>query len=265
GGAAFEILLTIVLVFATAGAGVAVQMASKGRLIRQMKQLGERLKELAELKREVDRYTPNTSISSRSSGNMVEDLPVDNRPVAKASPPPRESYEKTNNSENTTTQTEKTVQDFESDIARSDGISTTHLNARKSVAHQFYAEQGMPVAKIEGHLSGIDFSKPVEVTELPKGKAVHQYQVPGGPQGNYYAEPGIKPEKLGISDKAKDWNTGEIIVKEVNIYETENSVKILKSTAAEIDDTWSIPGETIRAEDGANQYFTMDRNSFKRQ
>ncbi|MGI9281273.1 MAG: hypothetical protein ACR2PX_16825 [Endozoicomonas sp.] len=88
GSAAFEILLTIVLLFATAGAGVAIHVASKGRLIRQMRQLGERLKELAELKREVDRYTPNTSISSRSSGNMVEDLPVDDRPVVRANPPP---------------------------------------------------------------------------------------------------------------------------------------------------------------------------------
>ena len=41
GGAAFRILLTIVLMFATAGAGVAIHVASKGRLIRQMKQLGE--------------------------------------------------------------------------------------------------------------------------------------------------------------------------------------------------------------------------------
>ncbi|MGI9281276.1 MAG: hypothetical protein ACR2PX_16840 [Endozoicomonas sp.] len=88
GGAAFEILLTIALIFATAGAGVAVRAVGNARLVRQITQLGEPFKELAGLKREVERYAPKTTMHSRSSGNMVEDLPVDDRPVSKASPLP---------------------------------------------------------------------------------------------------------------------------------------------------------------------------------
>ncbi len=54
-----------------------------------MTQLGEPFKELAGLRKEVDQYTPKSTLRSRSSGNMVEDLPVDDRPVGKASPPPK--------------------------------------------------------------------------------------------------------------------------------------------------------------------------------
>ena len=119
----------------------------------------------------------------------------------------------------------------------------------------------MPKAKIEGHTTGIDFNKPVKTVDLPKDKILHQYQVPKGPQGNYYAEPGANPSSLGISSKAKDWNTGEIVEKQVNIYKTNDSVKVLESSAAKIDDTWSIPGKTIPTDGGGTQYFTMDTNT----
>ncbi|WP_062261263.1 hypothetical protein [Endozoicomonas arenosclerae] len=89
GGAAFDILLTIVLTLLTGGAAIAVMAASKARLIRQMKQLGEIFKELASLLKEVDRYIPKTSMRSRSTGNMIEDLPVDDRPAPRVSAPPR--------------------------------------------------------------------------------------------------------------------------------------------------------------------------------
>ena len=120
----------------------------------------------------------------------------------------------------------------------------------------------MAASKIEGHLAGIDFEKPVEVINLPKGKIAHQYQVPNGPQGSYYAPPNAPPSSLGISSKAKDWNTGEIITKEVNVYEANSRIRVLKSTAAKIDDTWSIPGKTITTTGGSDQFFTIEKKLF---
>lgn len=149
-----------------------------------------------------------------------------------------------------------------SEIASAEGNSDEQVAARKEVAYDFYKKEGMPPSKIEGHTAGIDFSKPVEIISLPVGKTVNQYQVPGGPQGNYYAEPGIPPTKLGISDKAKNWKTGEIVTKEVNVYETNSSVKVLRSTAARIDDTWSIPNEITKTDGGAVQFFTMQSGKF---
>lgn len=89
GGAAFEILLTIVLIFTTAGVGVAAQMASKGRLVKQLTQLGKMFKELAELRREVDRYTPKTRMRSRSSGSSVEELATEKGGAYRGSSPPK--------------------------------------------------------------------------------------------------------------------------------------------------------------------------------
>ncbi|MGR8929556.1 MAG: polymorphic toxin type 46 domain-containing protein [Gammaproteobacteria bacterium] len=150
----------------------------------------------------------------------------------------------------------------EIELAKSDGHTPNHVRARKKIATQFYEQQGMPAAKISGHLDGIDFSKPVEVTELPPGKILHQFQVPDAPQGNYYAESGAKPSDLGIADKARDWNSGKIVEKQINVYTTNSTVKVLRSTAASIKDTWSIPNETILTNGGATQYFTTSSGSF---
>ncbi|MGI9283063.1 MAG: hypothetical protein ACR2PX_25990 [Endozoicomonas sp.] len=89
GSAAFEVLLTILLILTTAGAGAVANVASKGRLLRQMNQLGDLFRDLARLKKQVYKHTPEKQTRSRSSGNMVEDLPEDDRPAPKASEPPK--------------------------------------------------------------------------------------------------------------------------------------------------------------------------------
>lgn len=78
------------------------------------------------------------------------------------------------------------------------------------VAYTFYREQGIPEAKIEGQLRGIDFNHPVKVGVIPPPGKFAQYQPPTTdgkfPQaatGNYWAEPGQTPQALGISDFGK--------------------------------------------------------------
>jgi hypothetical protein len=87
--------------------------------------------------------------------------------------------------------------------------------------------------------------------------------VPNASQGNYYSPPGQDPSKLGISEYAQDWNTGDIVKKEIRIYEVNNNVDALGTTAAKIEDTWSIPGKSISTDGGGKQYFTMKRTNFK--
>ena len=94
GSAAFEVLLTILLILTTAGAGAVANVASKGRLVRQMNQLGDLFRGLARLKKQVYKHTSEKQTRSRSSGNMVEDLPEDDRPVPKASEPPKGEQKK---------------------------------------------------------------------------------------------------------------------------------------------------------------------------
>lgn len=98
-------------------------------------------------------------------------------------------------------------------LAKKSGKTAKQVSARKKVAANFYEKQGMKESKISGHLQGIDFDKPVQVEQLAKGQKLTQYQVPSASQGNYYAPPGQHPSKLGISEYAQDWNTGEIVKK----------------------------------------------------
>lgn len=77
-------------------------------------------------------------------------------------------------------------------------------------AYTFYREQGIPEAKIEGQLRGIDFNFPIKIGYIPPPAKVAQYQppttdgqFPKAATGNYWAEPGQSPQALGISDYGK--------------------------------------------------------------
>jgi uncharacterized Zn-binding protein involved in type VI secretion len=139
------------------------------------------------------------------------------------------------------------------------------LAARRKLAEDFYLKSGTPQSKIEGHLAGIDFTKPVEIVKVEKGGALlNQYQVPGAPQGSYYSplSNGSSASSLGISSQATDRATGAIIDKLSKVYEVTAPVEMLKSTAAPILDTWSIPGTAHMTEGGAVQLFSGSKNSF---
>jgi len=132
---------------------------------------------------------------------------------------------------------------------------------RKGLAYDFYKGQGMREARINRHLEGIDFNKPVSVETLPTGKRVTQYQIPGSPQGNYYAKHGTPIERLGISTEAQT-TTGEILPRQPHEYVTNKPVRVLKSTAKDINDDWSVPGQNIPSKGGEYQYYTMDKGAF---
>ncbi|HEX7839547.1 MAG TPA: polymorphic toxin type 46 domain-containing protein [Kofleriaceae bacterium] len=138
-------------------------------------------------------------------------------------------------------------------------------------AWEFYRSQGFADERIEGHLRGIDFSKPVEVTTLPKGTIVQQTQPEGAPQGSYYAPPGTEPGKLGINPRGDlRGPDGETVVghvdKTTKLYVTTEDVVVLKSSASQIEDNWSMheigtsskdgPAIPFLAEGGGTQYFT---------
>ncbi|HFB65139.1 MAG TPA: hypothetical protein ENJ60_06320 [Aeromonadales bacterium] len=231
GQVVFDILLTIV----TAGFGAAASIRHLGKL-KKLKPLMQQLKKLLKRRRAKGQFkgVQNSRIDSK---NVLKSDSILDRSIGAKS---------------------KNLSQKDIDLARSTGKTAKHNAARKKIASAYYEKQRMPKAKIEGHMMGIDFNKPVEVVVLPKDKLLYQYQVPNGPQGYYYTEPGVKPSSVGISSKAKDWNTGKIVKKQVNVYKTIDKIEVLQSSAAKIDDTWSIPGETISTDGGGIQYFIMD-------
>ncbi len=138
-------------------------------------------------------------------------------------------------------------------VAVSSETAASAAEAR-TLAARYYKESGWPASRIEHHLRGIDFGRPVEVVELPAGTKMVQYQLPGRPAGNYFAPLGTPPEHLGISPRGRISTT----------YVTTKPMRILRSTAAAVEDTWTVPGRSIPAQGGGTQYFVVDPSSLTR-
>lgn len=137
--------------------------------------------------------------------------------------------------------------------------------ASKEKARQFYLDQGWEGKWIDSHLEGIDFTKPVSVETLKSGEQVYQWQVPNAQQGNYYTPDKVtQPDELGINPQAIHRGTGELVDKVQSPYKVNKDVKVLQSTAREIEDTWSVPDEPYNTSGGGTQLFTSDKASLEK-
>ncbi len=134
--------------------------------------------------------------------------------------------------------------------------------ARRATAQAFYEKQGWPQARIDSHLKGIDFNKPVRVTTIPANKTLGQWQVPGGPKGNYFAPLEETPSRLGISPVGHDPAIGAVSKVQTQ-YVNPAPVQALSSRAASIEDSWSNPYSTAETQGGGQQYFVPDPGSFQ--
>lgn len=141
-------------------------------------------------------------------------------------------------------------------------ISPLTVAQKRKIASDFYLKSGYKPSRIETHLNGIDFTQPVEIVKLPQGTQVSQWQVPGASQGNYYALPGTQPQQLGISPLGSDPVNGQIVDRAAVSYITNCEVEVLKTTAAPIADTWSIPGQAVATEGAGLQMFSSQSGAF---
>lgn len=155
-----------------------------------------------------------------------------------------------------------------------------------TLAWDFYKSSGFTIPSIPGHLRGIDFNYPVTITPLPPPGQLQQMQSANSKyQGTYYAEIGTPPDTLGIAAGGSQFNpktnslTDKSLIKTPNIYTVaipppankENNyadtrVKVLKSTAAPIVDTWSYKdNRPINTPGGGTQYCCAESSRFTRQ
>lgn len=145
-----------------------------------------------------------------------------------------------------------------STLARMPGATPAHIKARTTVARDFYNSSpdfrvnGAPnTPRIESHMSGIDFSKPVSVKTFNDPTTLSQYQSQGGPRGNYIAASSTPANKLGIGPDGLN-PSGAVGPKVVQSYEVPAGTKVLQSTASPKNDTWS-SGATQPAQGGGQQ------------
>lgn len=135
---------------------------------------------------------------------------------------------------------------------------------RKSLARKFYEDQGWEPGRVDSHLKGIDFTKDVEIVELPAGTELTQWQVPGGPKGNYFAPATETPSRLGISPVGDALAPYSGAVSKVqSTFKSDRTIKALRSTAAAVQDTWSSRHATAETIGGATQYFVPLKDAFK--
>jgi uncharacterized Zn-binding protein involved in type VI secretion len=156
----------------------------------------------------------------------------------------------------------------QSTLARLPGATPAHIKARMNVARDFYNEspnfqvKGAPdTARIESHMSGIDFSRPLSVRTIQRPTTFTQYQNPGGRVGNYIAEAGTPADRLGIGPIGR--NPAKVDTpKVIQQYEVPAGTRVLTSTASPKNDTWSAGmGQPSRG--GGQQSFIGDSGVMK--
>jgi hypothetical protein len=130
-------------------------------------------------------------------------------------------------------------------------VAMETIASKRKLANDYYKKLGWPDERIDSHLAGIDFSKPVELVNIPKGTKLVQYQIPGSPTGKYFAPPGTAPETIGVNPAGRT----------PLIYETTQDVTVLKSVAADTSMDMSLPA-LARGAGGGTQYFTTDTSAF---
>jgi uncharacterized Zn-binding protein involved in type VI secretion len=167
----------------------------------------------------------------------------------------------------------KDVTPHEVQIAKQPGSTPEQQAARKKVAAAFYAQMGIRYVRgakgvtamltppeIRSHLKGIDFTQPVSFGPPPPLPAqLQQWQMPGWDQGQYYAGSGVTPSELGIHHEGNTAAGAPTVAKVSSPYGMHAHGAYLKSTAAPINDTWSVKEQAHATKGGGTQYYVPNR------
>ncbi len=107
-------------------------------------------------------------------------------------------------------------------------------------------------------MKGIDFSKPVEIVNVPPPKTMTQYvRKSWGQPGNWFnPDPSQTPDMLGLN--------GDPAIRELKEFATPVG-KALKSCAAPIVDDWTDKTKALATKGGGIQMTVTDamKNAFK--
>ncbi|MCC7373195.1 MAG: hypothetical protein IT581_00965 [Verrucomicrobiales bacterium] len=155
------------------------------------------------------------------------------------------------------------------EMAAKEGSGSLAIAARRRVMQDYFAEQNkmrplgkrMSRAEIESKINGVDLTKPVTVVKIPpeglgpKGNQLVQWQTPGRTGEWFTDNPNTTPNQLGISAKTFDSSTGKVVPRERVVLEVPpgQEVRGIKSTAAPIEDTWSLKNTPVKTDGGGSQ------------
>ena len=139
-----------------------------------------------------------------------------------------------------------------------------NVRGNRETAVNFYRQSGYSDLDMASHLNGIDFTQPVEVLKFGKGQAFYQWDAPTTYRGGQYFAvlENSTPSQLGINPSKVGFGTDTVFSRIQTPLVTNRPVYGLKSTAAPINDTWSMKHQPFMAEGGAPQIFTTDLDAF---
>ena len=134
------------------------------------------------------------------------------------------------------------------------------MAARNAAAVAFYyydagykKRKGNGIKIAESRVNGINFRQPVTIAHLPAGTELQQFI--GGARGRYYSNHGVSADQLGVHNEFRDKNDNVIKRKACCFFQTQAELKVLQSTAAPVQDTWSIEGQSHSTRGGGLQFF----------
>jgi hypothetical protein len=177
----------------------------------------------------------------------------------------QKSFGKTSRSSNYSISSNKSRKDYlNNKFGRTGDINQDiAIRGRKETASNFYKKSGFSEEDIPSHLTGIDFTKQVEVVKINKGKRLYQFQTNGAPQGNYYSfNKNTTPTQIGISPSGFNRSLKVMEPKIQTQRFTNQKVDVLKSTASRVKDFWSVQGQTYQTTGGGGQLFSSQKDAF---
>jgi hypothetical protein len=150
-----------------------------------------------------------------------------------------------------------TASDERANKASSPGDSLEQRVARQQVAKDFY-EQSFPDAsedRIASHLKCIDYSKPVELVDIPprgdgpNGDVLWQHSFPGKVGSYFTPDKSTTADQLGaygqVLVRGKSGAPDRVVPREQTRFRASSQAPVrgLQSTASPANDTWSISDE----------------------
>jgi uncharacterized Zn-binding protein involved in type VI secretion len=136
-----------------------------------------------------------------------------------------------------------------------------NIRSNREIVSNFMRENGIKKERtIEQYMDGINLNERVSVESINSGKLAYQNQAPGNWQGNWYSlNESTPPTKLGINPEGNLYGTEIKVPKITTLYQSQQQVQMLRSTANPALDTWSVPKEPFQTEGGGIQWFSTDK------
>jgi LAS superfamily LD-carboxypeptidase LdcB len=140
------------------------------------------------------------------------------------------------------------------------------MATRKAEVESYMLSVGVPAAKVNDFMNGIDLRFPVKVITLNPGDRVYQLQHRPGDQGSWYSLTPQSADRVGVADSstlAQGTHTNSLEPKTVAVFQVTGTkpIQVLQSTSKPVADSWSIqePGTgqkvPVKTLGGADQLY----------